>query len=153
MAIQGAATEQDFMAAQYLNFGRRPIRLTLFLLAIFCVFLFLLNETKAIYVFAFAIAIVAAFINILLRYKKYFREYKALSEPFSVEVQDNGLYFVRTNAQGLVPWPEILDWRFNKKCLLLYPGGNVFHLIPSHFFQSELHYNEFIALLKTKLSK
>jgi hypothetical protein len=152
MAIHGAATEQDFMAAQYLNLGRRPIRLTIFLLAIFCVFLFLLKETKIMYVMVFVVAVVAAFLSIPLKYKKYFREYKALSEPFTVEVQDKGLYFVRTNAQGLVPWSEILDWRYNKKCLLLYPGGNVFHLIPSHFFQSEVQYNEFIALLKSKLS-
>jgi hypothetical protein len=80
--------------------------------------------------------------------KKNYRQYKALSEPVSIEVRDDGLFFKRDNGEGLVPWSHIVKWRQNKTLVLLYPASNIFHLIPSHFFPTHEAYEEFVTVVK-----
>ncbi|MGH8107613.1 MAG: YcxB family protein [Arenimonas sp.] len=146
-------TEQDYVAAHYLNLRRNLFWVVLAFAAAGIIFWFLYTEAKPIFAFTFVIIGFAVILGLPGRIKKNFRQYKALSEPFSVEVKDEGLYFTRTNGSGLVPWSEIIKWRYNEKSVMFYPGNNVFHLIPGHFFSSDSQFQEFIAILDTKLGK
>jgi len=88
------------------------------------------------------------FVFIPWRAKRSYKQYKALSEPVSVEVRDDGLFFKRENGEGLLPWSHIVKWRQNKKLLLLYPTNNVFHLIPHHFFSTPEAFSAFKEVIR-----
>jgi YcxB-like protein len=153
MVIQGKMTEQDFLSANYLNLRQSLIWLALVTTAIGIVLWYLFTSTKPAYGFIFIAVILIACISVPFSLKRNFRQYKALSEPFLVEIKDDGLYFTRTNGNGLIPWGEIVKWRCNKQAVLIYPAKNLFHIIPSHFFSSNSEFEEFISLLINKLGK
>jgi hypothetical protein len=146
--IEGIIKESDYLRSQYLHLRPRPI-FAIIGLILSALFLWALISSPS-----WAISAVVAYLVLWLlvfipwQAKKNYRQYKALSEPVSVEVQDEGLFFKRENGEGLVPWSHIIKWRQSNTLLLLYPASNVFHLVPSHFFSTPENFSAFKEILR-----
>lgn len=152
MRVQGTLTERDYVAAQFLHIRPRLIfaiiGLALLLLAAWAI-----TISKSLPLIA-ALAFLAAWFAIIpWRARRTFREYKALSEPFSIEVRDDGLFFERANGSGLVPWGYLIKWRTNSSLVLLYPARNLFYLVPKHFFSDSEQFVQFQARLVERVGR
>lgn len=151
MRAEGVIRESDYVRSQYLHIRPRPV------FAVIGALILTLFAWALIVSPSWVMSGVAAYLVLWLlvfipwRAKKSYRQYKALSEPVSVEVRDDGLFFKRENGEGLVPWSHIVKWRQGKKLLLLYPTSNIFHLVPSHFFQSHEAFMAFTEIVKGKV--
>lgn len=153
MTVQGQLKETDYVTAQFLHVRPRPfftfIGLILLGLAVLA-----LIYTRSLPLLVSLICLIGIFVFYMpYKARRIFRQYKALSEPVTMEVREEGLFFKRTNAEGLVPWSHIIKWRNNNKLALLYPAGNVFHMIPSHFFVNSEEFQTFLKTLRVKLGK
>ncbi len=150
MRAEGVIQLSDYVRSQYLHIRPRPV---------FAVIDFLILALSVCALVAYpswimagaAVALVL-WLLVLIPWsaKKNYKQYKALAEPMTIEVRDDGLFFKRINGEGLVPWSEIVKWRQNDKLLLLYPANNVFHLVPRHFFTTQEAYAEFVEVLKAR---
>jgi hypothetical protein len=155
MQIQGQIQEADYMSAQSLHrhklsFLILPLILVASLLELL---LFFVDELNPFVVALLVVLTTFYFFYLPYLHKRHYRQYKALSESVTVEVRDDGLFFKRINSEALVPWSHITKWRHNKKLVLLYPVGNAFYIIPSHFFSSPEEFQTFLTVLKTQLVK
>jgi hypothetical protein len=133
---EGVIQLSDYVRSQYLHIRPRPV---------FAVIDFLILALSVCALVAYPSWIMAGAAVALVLW-----QYKALAEPMTIEVRDDGLFFKRINGEGLVPWSEIVKWRQNDKLLLLYPANNVFHLVPRHFFTTQEAYAEFVEVLKAR---
>lgn len=151
-SIQGSLKEADFLAAQRLHAKPRPV------FAVIGVLLVILALVTLYLSHSWSLGAALAFLLLFFVYEPFrarrlFRQYKALSEPTTVEPRDDGLYFKRENGEGLVPWSQVIKWRSNDKVLLLYPASGFFYLLPSHFFQNVDAFEEFVRLVEGKLGR
>ena len=148
MQAEGVIQESDYVRSQYLHIRPRPI-LAVIGVVILALFAWALVASPS-WVMTGVAAYLALWFLVIIpwRAKKIYRQYKALSESVSVEVRDDGLFFKRSNGEGLVPWSHIVKWRQSKKLLLLYPANNIFHLVPSHFFPTQEAYAAFGKVVK-----
>lgn len=148
MKVRGTLRESDYVRSQFLHVRPRPI------FAIIGTLLFILAVVMAIYsqslilVGCLAYFLLWFLVFIPWRAKKHYRQYKAMSEPVCIEATDMGLSFESSTGRGIIPWDHVNKWRNNDKLLLVYPAGNVFHLVPRHFFSTVGQYEEFIARLQ-----
>jgi YcxB-like protein len=148
MVVEGTIEERDYIASQYLHLRPRPVFAVIGLLLL-ALFVWALAAAPSIIMFGVLVYLVSAYaLYIPWSAKRNYRQYKALSTPVSMEIRTDGLYFKQQNGEGLVPWSHVHKWRHNKKMLLLYPTGNVFHLVPSHFFPSQESFGTFVATVK-----
>jgi hypothetical protein len=151
MLFAGVLSEKDYTAAQFLHVRPRPaFAVTGILLILLFVWAFAVDPS--VVGFGIALWFVVFFaLYVPWRAKRTFRQYKALSEPVSAEVREEGLYFKRLTGEGLVPWSHINKWRIGKTLVLLYPANNVFYLIPSHFFSGPEAFSSFVTILRERL--
>jgi uncharacterized protein YjeT (DUF2065 family) len=153
MQIQGTLSSSDYVAAQRLHIKPRPwLAVVGVLLVTVGVVVAYIGKSWGL-VFALTYLMGMFLIYMPFKAKRTFRQYKALSEPVSIEVRDDGLFFTRINGEALVPWSHIAKWRSNRKLLLLYPASNVFHLIPSGFFPTQDAFIEFVKIVESKVGK
>jgi len=153
MPIQGTLSESDYVSAQFLHVKPRPaLKITGLLLVAICIAVAIFHPTLW-FIVALAYLVGSFLIYMPFKARRTFRQYKALSEHVTIEVRDDGLFFKRTNGEGLVPWSHILKWRANDKMLLLYPASSMFYLITTKFFPSQDSFIEFKTLIETKLGK
>jgi hypothetical protein len=151
MLAEGTITESDYVAAQFLHIRPRPIFAVIGILLV-GMFAFVLVVKSSLIKFGILAYFIAWFaVYIPWQAKRVYRQYHALSKPVWMEIREDGLYFKRENAEGLVPWSEILKWRHGKRLLLLYPASNVFHIVPSHFFATPEAYVAFVETVKARL--
>lgn len=155
--IQGQIREEDYLTAQRLHLRPRLPFLILgcVLFAVITPLALSKDVGEGLLLFGvFALSLGLAFHSMFYRQpRRTFRQYKAIAEPQTIDVQGRGLYFKRANGEGLVPWQEIVKWRSNESLLLLYPANNVFYLIPRHFFSSGGEFSDFLTLVETKIGK
>lgn len=155
MLIQGQLQESDYLAARFLHFFSKSFlnffiwtMSGLFLVSSFILLVF--GQPFSFYLVLFYFAVI--FLFVYFKAKRNFRQYRALSEPQTIEIRDEGLFFKRLHSEGLLPWSHIIKWRYNKKLVLLYPAGNIFYMIPRHFFANPEEYPAFLTELKVKLA-
>lgn len=153
MVIQGQLKEHDYVAAQFVHMRPRPIFAFIGILLLGLAIWAMLNGALLILSIVIIYLAFSYLFLIPFKAKKVFKQYKALSDPVKVSIEDNGLYFKRDNGEGLVTWPEIIKWRHNKKIILLYPASNVFYLLASHLFESEESFAKFKSILEEKCGK
>jgi hypothetical protein len=89
-------------------------------------------------------------IYVPLRGRRSFRQNKALSEPMTVELRDEGLYLTNTHANALLPWAHVHKVKSNARIALIYRTSNMFHLIPSRFFSNAIDYETFLQTVRSK---
>ena len=154
MVVEGIISEQDFLAAQRLNFRPRPIFAVLGILLLMLmayVVVELVPDSSCYVMIWLAFCLGLFFLYLPWKAKRTYRQLKALAEPVTLEARDDGLFYQRERSQGLVPWSHICKWRHNKTLLLLYPASNMYMMVPSHFFPSPEAFDEFIATVKGHL--
>ena len=153
MLIEGVVSERDYVAAQFLHLRPRRI-FSIIGVVLVTLFLAVTIAMPSIYSFGVLSYLLGYFFIFIPWWaKKTYRQYKAASEPFSIELREKGLYFVRENAQGLIPWNEILKWKCNKKLLLLYPASSLFCVLPLSIFKSQDDTVAFQDELKKRVGK
>ena len=151
MRAQGQRTERDYVAAQFLHMRPRPIFAIIAVVPIGLV-LWAMATTTSVGLYVSAIFLIALFTLFLpWRHRRIFREYKALSEPFTMVVSEDGLNFESEQGSGLVPWSHIVKWRFNKSLVLLYPARNVYYLVPRHCFAAQSEFEEFTRRVRERV--
>jgi hypothetical protein len=151
--IHGLLTEADYLAAQRLHMKpRSAFAIVALALVALAVASFIASPS---WMLGAALAMLAAtfFVYLPFNAKRTFRQYKALSEPTSIEVRDEGVYFKRETGEGLVPWSHVVKWRHSSTLLLLYPANRVFYLIPAHFFQDQSAFASFVSVIESKLGR
>jgi hypothetical protein len=94
---------------------------------------------------------VSSFAFLIWQAKRTFRQYKALSDPYTIEIRSDGLYFSRQKGQGLLSWDEVIQWKQNNQLVLLYPTSNLYYVIPASVFQNSAHFQSFKELLISQL--
>jgi hypothetical protein len=152
--FQGVLTQRDYVRSQFLHM--RPRRA----FAVIGVFLLLLFAA-AVVIGDGAIPLLALlaflglqfFVYVPWRSRRAFNQYKALSEPVSITLREDGLYFARAHGSGLLPWSQIRKWKASSDLILLYPADHIFHLVPRHFFASDLDFLNFRATLQARIGR
>jgi len=151
--IQGVLALADYMAAQRLHLKPRPIfaiiGVVLVLVALAVMFL------APSWGLGTALAVLAGifFVYLPLKARWTFKQFKALSEPMTLEVREAGLFFKSTNAEGLVPWSHITKWRRSGTLMLLYPASGFFYMVPSSFFSGQAEFSEFANVVEARLGR
>lgn len=153
ISIQGSIQEADYLAAQRLHRKPRPAFAVVGILLVVGALAALYTSRSVPLGMALAFLLLIFFVYEPLKAKRVFRQYKALSEPTTVELRDDGLFFKREDGEGLVPWSHVIKWRSNDELLLLYPASGLFYLLPSHFFPNSEAFKEFVTLVRSKLGK
>jgi len=64
-----------------------------------------------------------------------YRQYKAIQEPLTVELSDDGLRFSAADGESIVPWRMNFQWRQNNQFVLVYKMPTLFHLVPKSLVQ------------------
>ncbi len=150
MAIHGVISLSDFLAAQRLHYQPKPwLAAVAALVAVAMLWYAAVVRDWGI---AFLPVYLAAvfLIYMPLRGRRSYRQNKALSEPMTVEVRDDGIYLVNTHATGLVPWAHIHRVKSNARIALIYRTSTMYHLIPSRFFDNITDYEAFVRTVKSK---
>ncbi|TLY49908.1 MAG: hypothetical protein E6K53_12170 [Gammaproteobacteria bacterium] len=114
MRIQGQLVEDDYAAAQFLHMRPSlPNAIVAAVLVIGVLAMIAFDHSKASFGALGALIFIAAilFVYTPWRARRTFREYKALSEPVSYEIREDGLHAKRTHGEGLVQWSELLRWK------------------------------------------
>ncbi|TCJ11970.1 YcxB family protein [Parasulfuritortus cantonensis] len=62
--------------------------------------------------------------------RRHYRRYKAMHDPFTVELAAEGVRFRTPDATGLLPWDKMLKWRQDADYVLIYPMPRLFHIVP-----------------------
>ena len=150
--IEGQLTERDFLGASRLHVRPRlPFALLgVFLLGATGVMIWKTHSLETSGVLAFFIVCIVAQRWINLR---NFRQNKALHEPFTLTLRDDGVSFKRINGEGVVPWDHIRFWRANDKLILIYPSRNMYYLVPRHLFRDDDDFAAFKQSLTERVGR
>ncbi|MBT8062847.1 MAG: YcxB family protein [Gammaproteobacteria bacterium] len=62
--------------------------------------------------------------------RKHYRKYKAIQDPITIALQDEGIKFANTDGAGLIRWSKILKWRQNERFLLVYVMPRLYYIVP-----------------------
>lgn len=151
---EGTLQQRDYVRAQFLHM--RPRRsfavVGALLLLLFCVAVVFGGGALPLLAML-AILVVQFFVYVPWRARRAFGQYKALSEPFSMMVREDGLYFEREHGSGLLPWSQIRKWKSNRDLILLYPADHIFHMLPRHFFATGSDFFKFQSTLEARIGK
>lgn len=84
---------------------------------------------------------------------KHYLSQKALQENIALSLDEKGVCFKRINAEQLLVWDEIVKWKENELCLLLYCSNTLFHMIPKKVEESGFPLNILRDKLKEKVGR
>lgn len=150
LVIHGQIKEEDYVAAQFVHIRPRPLFAVVGILLVLSAILTVFIAGSVIVGAALAYFMLYFLVFIPYSARKNYRLYKAISEPVTVTIQEDGIFFKREGGEGLMKWSEIVKWRPSKKLVLLYPTNNLFYLLPSHIFSQESGFEAFKKLLEEK---
>jgi YcxB-like protein len=150
MPITGTLTLSDYFAALRVHYRPGPWRLSS-LVAFTVLMVWAGAALGDWWLLTFPICIAAVYlIYVPLRGRRSFRQNKALSEPMTIEVRPDGVFFEHKYSNGLLPWAHIYKCKSNDRIALLYRTSAMFHLIPQRFFDSVEDYKAFIQTVSDK---
>jgi len=152
--IKGALLQRDYVQAQFLHMRPRKAFAVVgvLLLCLAGVALFLGDGALPL-VGALTFLAAQFFVYIPWRARRAFTQYKALSEPVTITLQDDGLCFEREHGNGILPWSQIVKWKGSRDLFLLYPADHIFHLVPRHFFESEAAFSAFRSTVVARIGR
>ena len=70
------------------------------------------------------------FLNAPWLARRQYRQYKAIHEPITVELSDDGLRFSSIDGESIVPWSKVFQWRQNARFILIYKMPVMYHMVP-----------------------
>ena len=152
MKAQGTLTISDYLGAQRLHYRPKPWLAVV--LIVLCAASFWYAYSWRDWVMALLPVYFAAvfLVYIPLKARRTFRQNKALADPMTVEVRDDGIFLSNAYSNGLLPWGHIYKWKHSARLVLIYRASNLMHIIPSRFFQSTSDYEAFLQILRSKTS-
>ena len=156
-------TEQDFMNAQRLHMRPGKIsRMSRYILGIILVpsllFLAVADAYHAQLPALVALGVIALVIILFLvilprRLRRFYREQKTLKYPFTIELNEDGVFSEGENGNGRIKWDNFYAWKMDSKTVLLYQARNFFNVIPCRFLTTAQNGGEAIDLIERKLPK
>jgi hypothetical protein len=155
--------ERDYIRAQYLNLKPRPVILALGLLVLALVTLTsgvaLLEvlsgqlTSSNLMMIGAAIFFAGYFGYSHWKFKRTYRQYKALHVPLTIEFAEDGLRGSSTIADGVTPWEHFLKTKEGKHLFLIYPCDNLFHIVPKRLFPDAESLQETRSLLARRIRR
>ena len=151
MRINCQVTERDFLVAQLLHNRARALYVWTPILA-FGIWIALMRRSVPL---ALGFVVFLTYVGLIgpWRARRTFREYKALSEPFAMDVREDGLFFEREHSSGLIPWSDIVKWRATETIAMLYPAQNLFFVVPGHCFADPDEFRAFRDIVTERLGR
>jgi hypothetical protein len=129
-------TEQDYVNGMRLHQrGTRSVKATYIILVASLAFLTVFGPER---VRAMAIGGLVGGVAVMLLFqllfmpmmaRRHYRKYKAIQEPITIELKDEGVEFTTTDSHSVFKWDKILKWRQNEHYILIYPMPQIFFLI------------------------
>ncbi len=89
-------------------------------------------------------------VNPILARRQY-RKYKAIQEPITIKLKDEGVRFSNSDGEVLVRWEKILKWRQNDEYLLIYLMPRMYHAIPKSVAKSGYELSPLISSLRDRV--
>lgn len=89
-------------------------------------------------------------INPLLA-RRHYRKYKAIHEPITINLKEEGIKFSTADSSSLFRWEKILKWRQNEEYLLVYPMPRLYYIIPKSIRESGFELSKLIQMLQEKV--
>ena len=83
--------------------------------------------------------------------RRHYRKYKAIQEPITINLKEEGLELSTPDGGGLVRWDKILKWRQNEQYLLIYPMPRMYHIIPKSVAESGFELSSLITSLQERI--
>ena len=77
-----------------------------------------------------AMMLVGRFIISPILVKRHYRQYKAIHDEFTLQLLDEGVRFISSTGESMLPWDTILKWRHNDDYILIYPMPRLYHIVP-----------------------
>ncbi|AFT68791.1 hypothetical protein B5T_00506 [Alloalcanivorax dieselolei B5] len=62
--------------------------------------------------------------------RRHYRSYKAIQEPTTMTLMDDGIRFEAESGTAMVSWDKILKWRHNDRYILIYPMPRLYYIVP-----------------------
>jgi hypothetical protein len=161
LKAQYRITEDDFAKVARLNAWRnliaRPSAPQLMARGIIIILLGLAiwKHPAAVPVFAFISTVFAILIAIALFVRgprlsrQLYRQYKAIQEPITIELLDDGIRLSSPDGYSNVPWSKIFKWRQNEQFILIFKMPLLFHIVPKSVAREGFD----IALLVRRLAE
>jgi hypothetical protein len=70
------------------------------------------------------------FIRIPSIARRHYQQYKAIHEPIMAEMTDAGVTLSNANGEGVLPWPNVFQWRQNDQFVLIYMMPSLYYIVP-----------------------
>ncbi len=161
MKCTGQISEQDFVAVQWLHLRLRPVFRVLGLLLLVLWFSALISkflqglESPVERVFGFATVYCVLMFGFFIprKWKKTYREYKLIKEPFEWGFAEDKILSKTERGEAFLEWDVFIKWREGKKFILLYQASNMMNIIPKDGFESEEDLNGAMKLFREKIGK
>ncbi len=98
-------------------------------------------ELNALSTFPLLLSLISIFLwyVVYLPYKadKVYHEQKALQEPYSLEVVEDGLEYASAVASSHLTWDYFPKWKESDRVFLLYHSDDLFQVIPKSSFKDQ----------------
>jgi hypothetical protein len=83
--------------------------------------------------------------------RRHYRNYKAIQEPITIDLKEEGVELSTSDGGGLVRWEKMLKWRQSEEYLLIYPMPRMYHIIPKSIADSGFELQRLIKLLQERI--
>jgi hypothetical protein len=142
MKVEYRITEDDYATIARFNAWRRffarpsTSRLVTGVILVILAGLWLWKEPHIAPALAFGVAIYVMFVVYRLFVaiprlaRRHYRNYKGIDGPIVAELTDEGVRFSNVNGEGILPWPNIFQWRQNDRFVIMYSMPILFHIVP-----------------------
>ena len=85
--------------------------------------------------------------------RRHYRKYKAIQEPFTIQLMDDGVRIESADNRGIVKWGKIFKWRQNDSYVLIYLMPRLFYVVPKSVSDSGFNVTSLIEALASKVGK
>ncbi len=160
--LSGKIVEADYVSAMWLHLRPRPVLAVLggivIVLAViaggFAVAGWL-RGTRSVIDASLVPFVAAAFVlyGFLFnwRFRRSYRNYKAIQEPVEMELSETQFHGQSIHGEARLPWELFRKYKENKRCFLLYQTAGLFHILPRQLFESESDVDRTRELLARKI--
>jgi len=151
-------TEHDYVRAMKL-FSRVTLKMAgIYAIAIVCFFMAIIFGSPVIasgaiggLIGGFVVIVIGRLVINPLMAKRHYNKYKAIQEPITVRLMDEGVVFSTTDGSGMIKWENIYKWRQNDSYLLIYPMPRLYHIIPKSISESGFDLSRLVETLQAKV--
>ncbi|WP_162932529.1 YcxB family protein [Solimonas sp. K1W22B-7] len=156
--LEGQIAERDYVIAQWLDIKPRPFFLAagvlILLLAVVVLWQAFFGPPKfhagsgKWFVLALLAYMAISFGVWPYKAKRTYRQYKAIHATQRYVVTDEALKVESDRGHGVVPWSDLVKWKFGNGLFLLYPNDTIFYIVPVRLFSSAVQVEQFKELLR-----